>query len=239
MGYLSTSASLRSCEARVLVRWARCGLHHEIPCQADESAVATLAKTKGLKKRSWGVCQERIVSTVLESRLSPVRAALLSPNPNPNLRVSPNLRANPTLDLGLALRLTLTLTLTLAHTRNPEHIDVHRPTGGQWAHAAEAQMMLDTAISTAVYAVVSREETPSSTAGQSFVSLFRGVAPGFNRRLIQQLRAVTPHDCMRAITTHFLPLFDPAASTCAPLSAPFLRPELALGSWGRVRVSEG
>lgn len=78
-------------------------------------------------------------------------------------------------------------------------------------------MMLDTAISTAVYAVVSREETPSSTAGQSFLSLFRGVAPGFNRRLIQQLRAVTPADCMRAITTHFLPLFDPTASTCAPL----------------------
>ena len=38
------------------------GMHPIAPlCQADKSAVATVSQTKELKKRSWGVCQERIV----------------------------------------------------------------------------------------------------------------------------------------------------------------------------------
>jgi len=48
----------------------------ETECQADKSAVATVWKTKELKTRD-GVCQERIVTSVLEA-ISPVRAALLS-----------------------------------------------------------------------------------------------------------------------------------------------------------------
>ena len=38
--------------------------------------VATVSKTNELKKRSWGVCRERIVTSVLEARLpSAVRAS--------------------------------------------------------------------------------------------------------------------------------------------------------------------
>jgi hypothetical protein len=58
----------------------------------------------------------------------------------------------------------------------------------------------------------------SVTIRNLFASLYctpTGVAPAFNRRLIQQLRAVSAGDCVAAIHAHFLPLFDPALSACA------------------------
>jgi len=50
-------------------------LYHR--CQADKSAVATVATTKELKKRSWGIYQDRIVFRQFW-KPSPVRAPLLS-----------------------------------------------------------------------------------------------------------------------------------------------------------------
>jgi len=41
---------------------ARCG--NEVYAKADKSAVATVSKTKELKKRSWGVRQERMIKSV-------------------------------------------------------------------------------------------------------------------------------------------------------------------------------
>lgn len=60
-----------------------------------------------------------------------------------------------------------------------------------------SQMMLDTAISTSIFAVVNREDTPLAAAGEAFRNYFRGVEPGYNARLIQKIRAVTPEACIK------------------------------------------
>jgi len=91
-----------------------------------------------------------------------------------------------------------------------------------------SQMMLDTAISTSIFAVVNREDTPLAAAGEAFRNYFRGVEPGYNARLIQKIRAVTPEACIKVIQAYYLKLFDPQESSCAICCNPAKLDEVVL-----------
>lgn len=75
--------------------------------------------------------------------------------------------------------------------------------------AAMDATSFETAVSSAVFAVMNRERTATSAGKQSFLSLFRGQGAGYTRRLVDAVRAVTQAEAQRALEEYVLPLFDP------------------------------
>ncbi|EKX32663.1 hypothetical protein GUITHDRAFT_148450 [Guillardia theta CCMP2712] len=79
---------------------------------------------------------------------------------------------------------------------------------------------LQNAKASVISAVVSREQTPSSTGLQAIMSALRGTGHGHNARLLEAVAAVKEEDCMRVLNTYLLNLFDPKASNMCVTTSP-------------------
>ena len=84
--------------------------------------------------------------------------------------------------------------------------------GGGGAPALDATS-LETAVSSAIFAVVNGERTPSAAGRASLLACLRGTGPGASRRLVAALRSVTLADAARVLRAYVVPLFD--SQTCA------------------------
>ena len=79
---------------------------------------------------------------------------------------------------------------------------------------------LQNAKASVISAVVSREQTPSSTGLQAIMSALRGTGHGHNARLLEAVDAVKEEDCMRVLNTYLLNLFDPKTSNMCVTTSP-------------------
>ena len=86
---------------------------------------------------------------------------------------------------------------------------------------------VETAVSSAIFAVLNREATPADAGSQALLSYLRATGAAYSSRLVAALRAVQPADVAAALKRYVVPLFDPAAVTVAACVNPNKAAELA------------
>jgi len=86
---------------------------------------------------------------------------------------------------------------------------------------------VETAVSSAIFAVLNREATPADAGSQALLSFLRNTGAGYSSRLVAALRAVQPADVSAALRRFVAPLFDPAAVNVAACVNPNKAAELA------------
>ncbi|KAJ3559767.1 hypothetical protein NM688_g144 [Phlebia brevispora] len=80
---------------------------------------------------------------------------------------------------------------------------------------------LDAAKSTTVYSITKSVSTPGRAALVSFSNqALKGVPQDYTMKLLEKFQAVTKQQVVEALRKYFLPLFDPATSVAAVVTAP-------------------
>jgi Zn-dependent M16 (insulinase) family peptidase len=71
------------------------------------------------------------------------------------------------------------------------------------------EIRIDSAKAGAIFSIISREETVSDAAHQSFTNFLRRVDADRNRQILAEIQRVTKEDLRRVLEKWIKPLFDP------------------------------
>lgn len=79
--------------------------------------------------------------------------------------------------------------------------------GNKWT-----KLLYESAKSSMIFDIISREKTIGKTVMQSLLSYFKDVPHDYNRQMIRRVSAVTMEDMTRVANLYLKPLFDPKKS---------------------------